>query len=392
MAAPANIFTGLTNDLFVAADTIAREAVGAITSVSINTGSERAAVGQTVKSGFTRQAVAEDWIPSMVEADTTAQTIDMKDLTLTKQKSVPIQWRGEDVKWIDSGMGFQTAYGDQMIQAMRTLTNLIETDVCAAAALGASRAVGTSGTTPFATNYNLINSAGKILIDNGYQSALTDMRTSAVMDSTAATNLRNLAQLQQVNTSGGDQLLRQGILLPLSGIMVKTSSAIQSHTKGTAAGATTNAAGYAIGAVTITLASAGTGTIVAGDVITFAGDTNEYVVLTGDTDVSNGGTVVLQAPGLRQAIPASATAITVTNSYTGNVVFHQSAIELAVRAPYMPDGNNDRARWSQMVTDPHSGLSFDARLYDGQGTSTLRIIAVWGVKVWKPEMVVLLKG
>ena len=81
--------------------------------------------------------------------------------------------------------------------------------------------------------------------------------------------------------------------------------------------ATTNAAGYAVGSTNITLAPAGTGQINAGDIISFSGDTNLYVVQTGDTDVSNGGTIVLQAPGLRVAIPAAATAIT---TYYGNEI------------------------------------------------------------------------
>jgi hypothetical protein len=85
-------------------------------------------------------------------------------------------------------------------------------------------------------------------------------------------------------------------------------------TNGTAAGATTDAAGYAIGATAITLAVAGTGTILDNDTITFAGDTTPYKVAVGDTNVANGGTITLQTPGLLQAIPASATAITVKTS------------------------------------------------------------------------------
>lgn len=84
-------------------------------------------------------------------------------------------------------------------------------------------------------------------------------------------------------------------------------------TKGTASAATTNAAGYATGSTSITLASAGTGTLIVGDVITFAGDTQCYRVTTGDTDVSNGGTIVIY-PALQTAIPAATTAITVKTS------------------------------------------------------------------------------
>jgi hypothetical protein len=79
----------------------------------------------------------------------------------------------------------------------------------------------------------------------------------------------------------------------------------------TAVSATTDAAGYAMGATTITLAAAGTGEIVAGDSISFDGDPNRYVVEGGEDDVSDGGSIELAAPGLRQALPASPVAITV---------------------------------------------------------------------------------
>ena len=91
--------------------------------------------------------------------------------------------------------------------------------------------------------------------------------------------------------------------------------------KGTAVGATTNAAGYAVGTKTITLASDGTGTILTGDTITIAGDTNYYEVDNGDSDVSNGGTIVLKT-GLKKAIAASAKAITIAT------VDRQGAIEV----------------------------------------------------------------
>lgn len=79
-------------------------------------------------------------------------------------------------------------------------------------------------------------------------------------------------------------------------------------------GSTTDSAGYSIGVTTITLAFAGTGSWLGGDVITFDGDSNEYVIGTGDTDVSDGGTIVLKSPGLVQAIPSSDTNISLVGS------------------------------------------------------------------------------
>ena len=78
-------------------------------------------------------------------------------------------------------------------------------------------------------------------------------------------------------------------------------------TTGTASGATGSAV-EPIAETSIALSSAGTGTILVGDIITFGGHTDggEYRVTTGDTDVSDGGTLVI-TPALTQATVAGGT-------------------------------------------------------------------------------------
>jgi hypothetical protein len=165
----------------------------------------------------------------------------------------------------------------------------------------------------------------------------------------------------------------------------------QAVTAGTGSSATTDNAGYAIGATTITLASAGTGTILAGDVITFAGDTTKYVVETGDADVSGGGTIVLRGTGLRKAIPASATAITVVAASTRNMVFSRSALVLATRAPARPE-EGDLAEDVMLITDPRSGMTFELSMYKGYRKVRYEIAAAWGVKNIKEAHTALLLG
>ncbi len=384
----ANSLTDLAADIFVAADTVGRELTGAVSSVTINAnGSERAAVGDTIRSAFTQEATAVDVTPSMTIPQGTDQTVDNKTMTISRSRAVQIPWTGEDIKHVDNGAGFSTIYGDQIAQAMRTLANEAEEDVCQAAIAGASRAVGTAGTTPFASNFDLIADSRKILVDNGCPID----QVTAVLDTAAGTKLRNLAQLQKVNESNSDSLLRQGVLLDLQGMGIKESAQIQSHTAGTGSSATTDATGYAVGTTTLTLDSAGTGTILAGDVITFAGDTEQYVVVTGDTDVSDGGTIVIQEPGLQTAIAASTTAITVKATSTQNFVARRSAIELVMRPPAVPTGG-DAADDSMIVQDPYSGLVFEIRSYKGYKKSMFEVSAAWGEKVWKPEHVALILG
>lgn len=100
-------------------------------------------------------------------------------------------------------------------------------------------------------------------------------------------------------------------------ITVRESPLFSGHasasTSGTATGVTTDGTGYSPGVTTVNLAATGTGSINVGDVITFVGSGQQYVVTEGDTDVSNGGTISF-TPGLVVAIPATPTGIVLVPS------------------------------------------------------------------------------
>jgi hypothetical protein len=157
-------------------------------------------------------------------------------------------------------------------------------------------------------------------------------------------------------------------------------------TKGTGSGyLINNGAGYAIGDTAITV-DTGSGTILAGDVITFAGDTNKYVVAT----ALAANVVTLAAPGLRAA-HADNDAITVGNNFTNNVAFTENALVLAARAPAAPEGG-DMADDVQMVTDPVSGISFEIRLYREYRRIRYEVALAWGVGLVKAEDIAILLG
>lgn len=381
----ANTLTNLAGDIYKAADTVGRELVGFIPSVTINAGSERAAKGDTIRSFVTASATANDITESMTIPQGDDQTITSSTMTLSSAKAVQIPMTGEDVKHLNNGSGYETVYGDQIAQAMRTLSNAIESDLATAAYQGASRAVGTAGTTPFSSNFDLVAQARQILVDNG--APVTDGRTSLVLNTLAGTNLRNLAQLQKANEAGSTTMLRQGTLLDLQGVMLKESAQVQAHTKGTGTGyLINNGSGEAIGQTTLTL-DTGSGTMIAGDVITHASDsTNAYVVNT----ALSGGDVIIGSPGL-QIAAADDDAITIGNNFTGNVLFHQSALELAIRAPAVPEGG-DEAVDAMLVQDPHSGLIFEIRVYRGYRKQMIEVASTWGVKAWKPDNITLVMG
>ncbi len=387
----ANVLTDLAADIYKAADVVGREQVGLIPSATVNgDATTSAAKGDTIRAHFTRTpSVSTTYSPSMTIPEGTDQTVDNKTMSLDTYANVQVPWTGEDMKHVNNGNGFETIYGDQIAQAMRAIVNSIEAAGCAAAYKAASRAYGTAGTTPFGSNFNEVAEVRQILVDNGCP--INDGNVSLVVNTLAGTNLRQLATLTGVNTAGTDATLRRGELLNLQGLSIKESAGIASHTKGGATGGLINNGDIAVGSTTLTLDTITVNTTgyLAGDVITHASDSvNKYVIGTGL--VATSGDIVINDPGLRIAT-ADNDAITVGNSYTANLAFHRSAIELGIRPIAEPAGG-DAAVDRMIVQDPVSGLVFTISAYKGYKKAMFEIGALYGWKAWKSQHIATLLG
>jgi hypothetical protein len=280
---------------------------------------------------------------------------------------------------------YDTSLQNQFEQAFRSLANLIEVDLATVGYQGASRAFGSAGTTPFGTAGDLSDVAGvrQILDDNG----VPQSNLHLVIGTSAMANIRGKqSTLFKVNEAGTNDLLRRGTIGELEGFAVGNTGQAQSVTKGTGAGyLVNNVAGYAVGDTAITL-DTGTGTILAGDVITFAGDLNKYVVAT----ALAANVVTIAKPGLRQTL-ANDVALTVGNNFRANLAFHKSAIQLVTRMPAMPVGG-DTADDTIQVTDPVSGLSFEIAVYRQYLQVVYHVRLAWGYQAIKPEHISVLLG
>ena len=380
-----NTLTGLIPAIYTSLDIISQELVGAIPCASLDASLERAAVGQQVTIPISQPAVATDITPGVTPPDDGDQSFDNTQMTITKSRRVPFRWTGEQERALaNGGVSADILRNSQLVQALRTLTNEIEVDTYNTARRLASRAYGTAGTTPFASGVGDSAQMKKLLDDNG--APQTDR--CVIIDTSAGANLRTNMQLTKVNEAGTALTLRSGELINLHGQSFHESFAAGTPvTKGTGAGYTTNTAGYAIGATSITLIT-GTGTVLAGDVIQFAGDSNKYVVEVG----TNGpGVIKIGGPGLRKAIPAAATAMTIGADFVANVAFARSNLLLATRAPALPSGG-DSAVDRMMVTDPRSGISFEISLYAQYRQMQYEVAVAWGTKALKANHAALLLG
>lgn len=375
----ANTLTNLVPDLYEALDTVSRELVGFIPSVTMDTGVERAAVGQTVRSHVAPASEATDIAPGVTPPDDGDQTIGNRNMTITKSRRVPVRWNGEEQRGVNSGPGYGSILQNQFAQAMRTLCNEMESDL-GNLYRSTSRAIGTAGTTPFASDLSDTANVRKVLADNG--APTSDMQL--VIDTTAGAKMRTLTQLTKANEAADASLLRQGVLLDVHGMSIRESAQVANHTQGTGSGYLVNSTSLVVGSTDIPV-DTGSGTILPGDTITFAGDSNIYVVTS-----FSGSVITIGAPGLRQ-VPADNAAITIGDSYSANAAFSRSAIVLATRMPARPE-EGDQAEDVMMITDARSGISFEVSLYKQYRQVQYEIACAWGQQNFKPEHSALLLG
>jgi hypothetical protein len=386
-----NTLTSLIPEIEDACDVVCRELVGFIPAVTRNSSAARAALNEIIRYPITPAATTGDVTPGATPANDGDQTIASDTLAITKSKYSPVRWNGEEMRGIsNSGQRMNVILRDQFAQSMRALCNLIEVDLWTAAYQNASRAYGTAGTAPFGTAGDLTDSANvlRILEDNGMGQG-GDLHL--VVGAGAMANLRGKQSvLFKVNEAGTDELLRRGTIGLLQGLQLHNSNAVSQVTKGTGASYVTSGS-TAVGVTDVALVT-GTGTVLAGDVVTFAADANnKYVVKTG---VAAAGTISLGKPGARVTI-ATANALTVGNSYTPNIALARSALHLVTRAPALPIINDqpvDMADDRYTVTDPLSGLSFEVSLYRQYKQVKFEVALAWGVKAAKQEGIATLMG
>ena len=382
----ADTLTGLIPDIYEAMDIVSREKVGLLQSVMVDAKGESVAKGQSVVADIAPTVAAGDITPAAVPSAATDLTEGTASVTMDFSRAAAFNFSGLSERTLNTSIGANNTKAGRIAQALRTLDNEMDAAI-AALHTKASRAYGTAATTPFASNLGEAAQIEKILSDNGAPA----FGRSLVFNTTAGANLRSLPAFNGVNTVGSDAVQRRGELLDVFGMSLKESANIATSTAGTAALATTDNAGYSVGDTVITLASAGTGTIVAGDVITFAGDTNKYVVVSGDTDTSDGGTITLAAPGLRVAMSAATKAITMVAAAARNMAFTQDAIAFVTALPERPS-DGDGADDVIAITSPVSGITYEFAKYGGYRQNRYEIGINYGTAVIKPEHLCLLLG
>jgi len=374
--------SALTEVIFRARDVVANEPTGYLQGCTINTSREGISLNGTVQSFVTPPAIVNNSAtPAMVVPAPDAYAVAAKTMTIGQQARVAIPINGEDVLKLRNTAGFELWLQDTIAQAMRGIRNTIEAHVASIAQLGASRATGVAGTNPFAAaNINAIPIIRQVLVDNG---APLDDSLSLVLNTTSGSYLRQVPNLIKANEAGTNTTLRTGELLNLMNFSIRETAQTVTTVAGTGAGyVINNAGGYAKGATALVVGT-GTGTILAGDVITIGN--YSYVVAT----ALAGGTVVIAEPGLMAAV-ANAAPVTVVSAYAANTAFHRSAIELVMRPPALPPGGDIAIE--RMTVQDNRGLVYELAIYKGYLMNSYEIVTYYQAKAWNTKYIATLLG
>lgn len=382
-----NVITAIKPILYRALDTVSREMIGFIPAVSRDSRAESAAVGQVVTYHKVPAIALETITPGAEPADSGDATITAGTMTIDNQKVAPIRWEGEEELTLINGDDPQldTVVEDQFAQAFRAVTNAVEADL-GGLYVGASRAYGTAGTTPFATIDELDDASEvlRILEDNGAPMGDNHL----VLGSAATAKLRGYQGVMFKRNEGQER--GSDSLGELFGMDIHQSGQVKTHTIGTENGAyLLNDASSAIGDTSIAL-DTGAGTIVAGDFL-LNQETGADPRYYGVTTALSGGAAVIAEPGLQVAWTDDDSVENTSANFVANMAFNRRAIQLVARAPQMPQGG-DKASDVFSVTDPVSGLTFQVARYAQYRRVKYEIGLAWGAELVKPEHCAVLFG
>jgi hypothetical protein len=239
---------------------------------------------------------------------------------------------------------------------------------------------GTPGSTPFASTTGDATDARKVM--NIQLAPMEDRRF--VLDPDAEANALNLRAFQDYSWSGSLSAIRDAKIDQKLGFNWFMDQQAPNHTKGTENGNYTSAAtGYAIGTKTIPIIT-GSGTILKGDVVMFAGDTMHYAV---SADLAAPGDLSI-SPGLYQALPASAQAITVKGTsgttYPQSIAFHRDCFAFASRP--LIDETDGLGNIITSAVDPVSGLALRLEVSREHKRTRWSFDLLWGSQCVRPEL------
>lgn len=382
----ANTLTALAPTLYAVATEVAAEPAGILDAIDIRI-NPQAAYGNSVTVPVLGAATIGSYTPAMTTTAGDNNTPTAITISASANAITSFNLTGEDQLQLDNGSPNRIEFVRQATaQCLRTLRNAASAAADLAVKNGASRAIGTAGTTPFATDLSDLTAVKKILVDNG--APLADLQ--CIINSAAYLNLCNLGIIQQANLAGSDAERRSGLIGRQFGFKIAVDNNIAAHTPGAPSG-TKFTETEPVGVISLAYDGDSNGPWAAGDVVTFGSgggagtaDTRKYIVY----GTSTATPVIINAPGLFYEHVDEDT-MTIGAAYTPSFAFERQAVVGFVRAPVIPAAPNMQ---QIPISDTKTGLTFLLCQIIGDGMVTYRFHLMYGFKVINSAFVATILG
>lgn len=340
--------------------------------------SEAAQKGQTIDIPIAASQTATDVTPSNTPPTPSNTTPDVVQVSLNNWKKTNFFLTDKDLVEIDRNKHFVPG---QVESAVIALAEAINQDIFAEYTFFYGYA-GTAGTTPFASDYSDAASVRKQL----NQQKAPKQNRRFVLDFDAEENAIQLEPFRQYSSSDDRNVIIEGEIGRKLGFDWYADHDVPTHTAGTGTGYLVNSTQLDVGDKTIPV-DTGSGTVVVGDIITFADHAQTYVITTADASPTS----LAIEPGLAVAV-ANNTAITIEGDHVVNLAFHPDAIAFAMR-PLMAS-TQDLQLGSRIMSmqDPQTGIVLRLEVSRQYKQVVWEFDVLWGAKAVRRELGARLAG
>jgi hypothetical protein len=358
---------------------ILRETLQIQKYVTTDYSAEMATIGNSIQIPVTAQLGVQDIIPSNTAPALTSITPTNVTLTLNKFKQSSFTVTTTDLNTMMKNSDFVSA---QLEEAARSMARQIATD-CWSVVSQCPYYVGTAGTNPFASNINTLALARQSL-----NVTLADPDRRVMLLSNAADEGANtLANFTQAYQRGSAEALNTGDLGMLQGFKMVRDSIVPTWTAGTGTSYTMPVIPPALGATSAAIIT-GTGTIIAGDIFTVAGDTQTYVATNA---LAAPGTLTFYPP--LQKVPGASAAITLAATHINNFGMDPGFMALGMRQPReVPGMLNELTPMIDNQGPKATGMQFFLSVVPNIFAVTYNIGCFYGVTMLRPERGVRMAG
>lgn len=339
--------------------------------VTIDASNSAGAVGQVIQMPQSVALTPYTVSPGAVPPALTDITPTQDPLTLTEYRATRFHLTGEDWRGISvRGPEFRAR---QMDEAIAALIHEAAAFTWGVAEKACGRSLGAVGTSPFASDPNILADGWRLLAD----AKAPDLGRFAILSTLDYAAAGKLPQFQKANEAGILANFGRMSLGMLANFATGYDQAVGTHTKGTANASYTVDGAVLTGVSVLTLAD-GTGTILAGDVVSFGSATDYYVVKS-----FVGATLTLNVPLVADV--ANDATVVIKASHRANLLIHPDAVAAGFRAPAeAPDG--DAADMVQVISDPVTGIALRVAHYKGYHAGQWETSIVYGAAARRRAM------